>query len=222
MNENCVVFKGNTNGILILLDENTSFEDIKRTLEKKVTDAKDFFAGANSAISFKGKKLSEDEELELLSIVSKKSGLNISFVNAEDTPKKAFISSPEPESNAILSDPKIQKVLTAKENITTFHKGSLRSGQAIEFNGSVIVIGDVNPGSKIKAAGNIIVLGKLKGVVHAGCNGSKDCFVSALYMNPTQLIIADIITYFPPDPDRVFTPEYAYGDNNEIFVKPLS
>ncbi|MBR1735941.1 MAG: septum site-determining protein MinC, partial [Firmicutes bacterium] len=171
------------------------------------------------------KELSEDEELELVSIVSKKSGLNISFVNAEDTPKKAVISDPGSavsDGSMILSDPRIQTVITAKENITTFHKGSLRSGQAIEFNGSVIVIGDVNPGSKIKAAGNIIVLGKLKGVVHAGCNGSKDCFVSALYMNPTQLIIADIITYFPPDPGRVFTPEYAYVDNNEIFVRSLS
>ncbi len=61
------------------------------------------------------------------------------------------------------------------------------------------MVGDVNPGAEIKAGGNIIILGQLKGMAHAGCKGMTDAFVSAIYMAPVQLRIADIITRFPEE-----------------------
>ena len=85
-------------------------------------------------------------------------------------------------------------------NLTKFHRGSLRNGQKIEFDGSVVVVGDVNPGAEIKATGNIIVLGQLKGMAHAGCKGMTDAFVTA-----------------GPKP-----PEYAFVKDGQIFVMALS
>lgn len=220
MNENSVIFKGIPNGILIILDNQVSFEELKISLSKKVIQAKDFFEDANISITFKGRELSENEELELLEIISKESGLEISFVNNEATlnnePKHKLQENTVPE-NAPLTP----HILTAKNNITYYHKGSLRSGQRIDFSGSVVIIGDVNPGSQILAEGNIIVLGKLKGSVHAGCKGANDCFVSALNMNPIQLIIKDIIAFFPEDLEKERGPEFAYVKDEQIFVEPL-
>lgn len=51
--------------------------------------------------------------------------------------------------------------------------GNLRSGQSIKHSCDVIVLGNVNTGSEIIASGNVTVLGRLCGVVHAGCEG--DC-----------------------------------------------
>lgn len=214
MSDNSIIFKGVQNGILILLDDKVKFTELKDTLIKKVNDAKKFFQGANISITFKGRILSEEEETELLEIISKESGLEISFVNKiltlDNTDKEA--------NNENKTNPPI---LTSKKNITYFHKGSLRSGQRLDFPGSITVIGDINPGAKILAEGNIIILGKLKGVAHAGCKGAKDCFISALYMSPSQLIIGDCLAYFPPEINRKICPEYAYVKDEQIYVEPL-
>ena len=67
----------------------------------------------------------------------------------------------------------VENVFSMNENTTLFHKGNLRSGRSIEYDGSVVLLGDVNPGAQIKAKGNILVLGAIKGTVHAGCDGSR-------------------------------------------------
>lgn len=214
VNENSIIFKGKNNGILVILDDKITFEELKTALEGKVVKAKSFFKGANTSITFKGRKLTDSQETELLDIISSNSDLEISFVHsAEETYK----------STKKITKPKIHKtLLPASENITAFHKGSIRSGQSLRFKGSIVIIGDVNPGGEIIAEGNIVVLGSMKGFAHAGCKGSEDCFVSALKLRPTQLRIAGIISYFPDRNTKGKTvPEYAYAKNGEIYVDPL-
>lgn len=92
------------------------------------------------------------------------------------------------------------------ENVATvsvpeqFYRGTLRSGQVITSESSVTIIGDVNPGAKIIAQGNIVILGALKGNVHAGCTGDRSCFVFALDMQPIQIQIGDLIAKSPDEP----------------------
>ncbi len=225
MNKNIVIFKGVQNGILIMLDSLATFEDIELALLEKVKNAKSFFQDANISITFKGRNLSEDEEGKLLKIISQESGLDISFVNNIPTinvTEEEEVSSTSSVTNIEQNNPIFQNyILDSKNNLTHFHKGSIRSGQKIEFNGSVVIIGDVNPGGQIVAEGNVVVLGKLKGVIHAGCRGDKNCFISALHMMPSQLIIGDCLAYFPNDIKRDIMPEYAYVKDNQIFVEQL-
>lgn len=215
MNKNIVIFKGGLNGISIILEKEVPFEDIEIALLEKVKNAKSFFQDANSSITFKGREISEEEEIKLLNIISKESGLDISFVNNLGSNSEEVSSS---EDTLMLQN----FISDANNNLTHFYKGSLRSGQKISFPGSVIIIGDVNPGGQVIAEKNVIILGKLKGVVHAGCKGDKDCFISALYMMPTQLIIGDCLAYFPNDIKRNIMPEYAYVKENQIFVEQLT
>ena len=83
-----------------------------------------------------------------------------------------------------------------------FYRGTLRSGQVISSESSVTIIGDVNPGAKIIAQGNIIILGALKGNAHAGCMGDRSCFVFALDMKPIQIQIGDLIAKSPDQAEQ--------------------
>jgi septum site-determining protein MinC len=95
---------------------------------------------------------------------------------------------------------------------------TVRSGIEVRHPGSVIVFGDVNPGGSIIADGDIIVWGKLRGLVHAGANGNARSIVAALQMEPTQIRITDTVARAPSqNPDR-FYPEVAYVTRQGIRI----
>lgn len=100
---------------------------------------------------------------------------------------------------------------------------TLRSGAAIRYDGDVVVLGDVNPGAQVEAGGHVIVLGKLKGVVHAGAQGNPEAFIMALELAPTQLRIGARIAIAPDrgarGADAVF-PEIAVIDGDAIVIEP--
>ncbi len=87
---------------------------------------------------------------------------------------------------------------------------TLRSGTEIRHNGTVIVLGDLNPGSTIIAEGDILVWGRLRGVAHAGCKGNTKCLIMALQLEPTQIRIADFVARAPENPPAQYVPEVAY------------
>ncbi len=175
--ENYVMFKGTKNGINILLQQDISFSELKTLFEKKVIESAKFFENVKTSIAFQGRTLSQEEEKELLEILSEHTTMTITFIRDAQKEDKSQ---------------KIPEGVTLPEEmeqyyITKYHKGSIRSGQCLTFDGSVVVIGDVNPGGEIKASGN----------------GMLNAFVSALYMIPVQLRIADIITRFPEENKKV-------------------
>lgn len=94
---------------------------------------------------------------------------------------------------------------------------TLRSGMEIRHPGSVIVLGDANPGSSIIADGDVLVWGLLRGVVQAGAAGNSRCLIMALRMQPTQLRIADTVARVPDAPDQQ-QPEVAYVSPDGIRI----
>lgn len=103
---------------------------------------------------------------------------------------------------------------------TKFFKGTLRSGQKISYNGHVVVLGDINPGAEIIASGNVLVMGVLRGMVHAGCDGDRSAIIAAIRISPMQLRIADTITRPPEDgeTDLFMTYEVARIIGNNIVI----
>jgi septum site-determining protein MinC len=95
------------------------------------------------------------------------------------------ISKPRPEETRQFS------VDDLGEETALFLNRTLRSGTRIEFAGHVVVFGDVNPGAEIIAEGNVLIWGRLRGMVHAGSKGNKQAVICALDLSPTQLRIAD-------------------------------
>lgn len=103
---------------------------------------------------------------------------------------------------------------------TILVRRTLRSGQKVHFDGNVVVVGDVNPGAEIVASGHIIVLGTLRGVVHAGAAGDERAAVLAFRLQPTQLRIANHITR-PPDDESAGPeqPEIARIKDNVVTIE---
>ncbi|MFN6537007.1 MAG: septum site-determining protein MinC [Nostoc sp. EkiNYC01] len=87
---------------------------------------------------------------------------------------------------------------------------TVRSGVEIRHPGTVILLGDLNPGGIVIADGDIIVWGRLRGIAHAGAGGNVSCLIMALQMEPTQLRIADAVARAPEKSPMQFSPEVAH------------
>jgi septum site-determining protein MinC len=99
-------------------------------------------------------------------------------------------------------------------------KETLRSGRSVYHEGHVVIIGDVNPGAEVIAQGDVIVWGKLRGLVHAGALGDETAVICALALAPTQLRIADQIAIPPDDNTNKLTPEQAIIKDGQIIAVP--
>lgn len=97
-------------------------------------------------------------------------------------------------------------------------KTTLRSGVEIRHLGSVIILGDVNPGGSIVAGGDVLVWGTLRGIAHAGATGNRQSLIMALRMEATQLRIADLVARVPEPPPQDFSAEVAYISQQGIRI----
>ena len=101
----------------------------------------------------------------------------------------------------------VEKEPTPTTNLTTelpeeshdalLVRRTLRSGQIVRYPAAVVVLGDVNPGAEIIAGSDIIVLGSLRGLVHAGATGNDEAVVCALTLSASQLRIGNHIAMAP-------------------------
>ena len=102
----------------------------------------------------------------------------------------------------------------------TIHRGTLRSGDHLQSEGTVLLLGDVNPGARISAAGHVLVWGRLRGVAHAGVQGDRSARIVALHLRPLQLRIADAVARGPADPPADGQAEAAHLVDGEIRIDP--
>ena len=173
---NYVIIKGKNDRLVIALNPDVDFLDICDILKTKILEAKNFIGNSRMAIEFSGRTLTNDEENTLIGIITNNSNIVISYIFSKKEKQ-------EQEIDLESLNPLIE------EGKTHFFRGTLRSGAKIESDGNVVVLGDVNPSSIIKARGNVIVLVHLNGTVYAGLGGDDRAFIGAIYFNPIQLTI---------------------------------
>lgn len=177
-----VIIKSNKYGINLILDSNLPFQELLSHITDKFLESEKFFKNASMAISFEGRDLSEEEEYRILDTIAQKTSIHIVCVIDNNEIREQYTKQ------------RVDDYIAAQSgNTGKFYKGTLRSGQVLECETSVIIIGDVNPGAKIISLGNIVILGALKGTAYAGAAGNEACFVTALDMNPVQIKIGNII-----------------------------
>lgn len=210
---NSVIIKGNKYGIVVILDDTLDFEELKSTIAAKFSESSKFFGDAKMAISFEGRKLSVDEQREVLDIIAENSALHIVCVMDNDKEH-------EERCKKTLED----RLMELSNRTGQFYKGTLRSGTVVEFETSVIIMGDVNNGARVVSKGNIIILGALKGTACAGATGNTNAFVVALDMSPLQIRIADIIARSPdkPQKEEVKEAKIAFLEEGNIYIEPLN
>ena len=98
------------------------------------------------------------------------------------------------------------------------HRGTVRAGEHLEVDGAVLVLGDVNPGARISARGDVLIWGRLRGIAHAGCQGARNARIVALQLRPLQLRIADAVARGPEEPPPEGITEQARLEGDEIAI----
>ena len=184
---NQVIIKGKNDRLVIALNPKADFLELCDVLKIKILEAKNFIGNSRMAIEFSGRKLTSEEEDILIGILTQNSNIVISYIFTDKNEKTEKKTKEKKSKDQLMDLSKLNPLM--EEGKTHFYRGTLRSGAKIESDGSVVVIGDVNPSSIIKARGNVIVLGRLNGTVYAGLNGDEKAFVAAIYFNPIQLTI---------------------------------
>ncbi|MCI8301076.1 MAG: septum site-determining protein MinC [Lachnospiraceae bacterium] len=177
-----VVLKSNKYGINLILDASMDFEKLLECVTDRFKEAEGFFKNAKMAISFEGRELTQEEEFRIVETITDHTNINIICILDNDALKEELIRQ------------KIEHFEEEQAGKTgEFYKGTLRSGQVLDCESSIIILGDINPGAKVISKGNIVVLGALKGNAYAGANGNEQAFVAALVMDPIQVKIGDVI-----------------------------
>ena len=224
MHEVSVGFKGTVNCLTMILQEQDEFDFILKEIESKINNAGKFFKNAILDVKYRGKTLTLNQEKEIFDLLSQKSGATIKSIKREEHVEKNADVPRLSDSTAkehLKTQMKYFYFKGLEEGMSKFYRGTVRSGHKIDFNGNVVVIGDVNPGGEIKATGNVVVVGSLRGTVHAGADGNKEAVIVALTLNPTQLRIADVITRSPDDENKSMEilPEMAYVKDDRMYIE---
>lgn len=106
------------------------------------------------------------------------------------------------------------------EQSLVIHQGTLRSGDRTHAAGSLLILGDVNPGAQVSAEGHLMVWGRLRGMAHAGCSGNREATIVAFHLHPLQLRIADLVARGPLEAPPPGLAEKAHLVDGRIQIDP--
>lgn len=217
MKNSCII-KSFPNGIVLHLNPDEAFADLLIDIAEKFSESRPFFKNAKMALSLKGRKLTEEEELQIVDVITQNSDLQILCLCGEDE---------ETDQNFL-------HAIGQAENLNgddgsgngQFYRGTLKNGQILETESSIVIIGDVYPGSSVISTRDIIVLGGLFGEAYAGASGNSSHFIAALEMSPQKLKIGDY-EYKSRERSRwsikpKVHPQIAYVKNERIERNPIT
>lgn len=202
----CINISMKKDQVIIKIDDDAEQRDIVANLKKKMLELKNLYQEDKTPILITGKVLKNREMEEIQNLIKRFIDVQIDF----DSPKVLGLHG--------IKKSFYKEIATSE---TKFHKGSLRSGQRLEFEGSLVIIGDVNPGAEIIAGENIVVLGELRGLAHAGAKGNRDAVIEAVEIEAMQLRIADVIKEVEKNEEeikKIKTSAYI-NDNGEMILE---
>lgn len=198
-----VVFKGSRAGLHLVFKDSVEFAEILNQIRNKLESAMHFF-GKGTTVNVAADKITKEQE-SALAVLFRSYGLTLRAVDfSAESPEKAPSADAPPE-----------------EKETLVIRKTVRGGQEIFCEGSVVVLGNVNPGAKIVAGGNIVVRGACRGVVHAGAFGNARATIIADRMLAMQIRIADFIARAPDQMEKTSGTECAHIKDGSIVIEPV-
>ncbi len=190
--------------IMIRISEGAEYKEIIECLNKKIPALKKLYKEEKNPINITGKILKNKQIDEIKKMIRDEIDVEVNF-----------------ESPNVLGLHGIKKAFEQeiKNSDTKFFKGSVRSGQKIEFEGSLVVLGDVNGGAEVIAGENIVVLGALRGLAHAGAKGNKLAVIATNKLECPQLRIANIVKELEKEEIENNTYKYVFVEKEEIVLE---
>lgn len=198
-----VTIKGTKDGLTLHLDDSCSFQDLLQEIDEKLSNS-NYASGECPLIEVQVKVgnryVTPYQEEELRTLIRNKKSLVVGTIESKVVTKEEALE---------------WKRETEIVSVTR----TVRSGQTLEVKGDLLLIGDVNPGGKVLAGGNIFIIGALRGIAHAGYYGNKKAIIAASLMNPLQVRISDVLSHTIEAKESSHEMECAYlNQNNELVV----
>lgn len=217
MEKELIKLKGTIDGVKIYLDSEGRISDIITSLYEKLRQFRKFFGDGHCNIYFVGRELEVSDKMRLEAVVSAmlpESSVNYGErkrVSTENEIEKTLELTKEDIQEAKAEEERLREEAEEpfreiKEVVTTnfkssrarFYEGVVRAGKTVESDGHLILVGDVEKGSKLVAVGNVIVVGRLAGSVEAGCMGNDNAYIIAMDFAPEEIRIAKYQRKFEP------------------------
>lgn len=220
-----VAIKGTRHGLLLTLEPETPFSELLVALSDRLAEAPSFFSGASLTIDTTRRMLKVTERTQLEKLLAH---YQMSVMPLEQASSPAITrqigDKPFSQVETVALNGTAPEIAPTQQDSrdsenTLFLRRTVRSGQAIHHSGTIVILGDVNPGAEVVAGGDVIIWGVLRGVVHAGYPENENAYVCALQLAPVQLRIARLLSR-PPDGMNVQShPEVATIRNERIVVE---
>lgn len=198
-----ISIKLNKNETKIEISEKATYEEIEKELKEKIQELKKFYQEAKVPILVTGKILKKQEMESIKAIIKKAINVEINI----DSPEELGLHG-------------IKRTYNKEINLseTQYYRTSLRSGQKIENESSIVILGDVNSGAEVISGENIVIVGTLRGLAHAGAKGNKKAIISASNIDTPQIRIANIVKEIEKNQENT-SKTYAYVENDEIILE---
>ena len=202
-----VKIKGLKSGLQLSFAKGASFDDVQANLLNKLETGNKFFIRGTTVFVPKG-YFPEDQNEKLRRMFH----------------RHGMLFSTELKNPGLL--PLSRRTVAEKKSSDTAQKmlivnKTLRGGQEIRTESSVMIFGNVNPGAQVMAGGNIDIRGTCRGIVHAGAFGDASACVVADRLMPMQIRIADIIARSPDNMEKAEQAEKASIKDGHIVFEPI-
>ncbi len=197
-----VNIRGRSDGITVEVGRG-AWHEILGTLTNRLEQSAGFFRNGSVALDVGARPVVEDELKQVAAVLTT---FEMKLGVVRTSSERAFQAALATGITATLESPEGAPVAAAAPAAANtdaasyfVYRGYLRSGHRLRRQENILVIGDINPGAEVISEGDILVWGRLRGVVHAGVGGNRRAIIAALDLEPTQMRIADVTT-IGPDP----------------------
>ncbi len=217
-----ITIKGRPGGLFeIEVAPLSSYTEVRDALKDKLDKNKDFFTGSEAKLLFSGRAMTKAQKQDLKRMLHMDYDVDdVYFEDERETAaEETLVKRAAPTVTAVENRVELvsREYFKAK---SIFISNTLRSGQRVECEGDVVVLGDVNDGAEVIAGGSIAVMGVLRGLAHAGATGRSDVVVAANELRPKQLRISGKIAMFPED-QASGMPEVAEYKQGSVVIRPM-
>jgi len=188
--------KGLKAGPTFLFHDQAPFPDLLQAVEDELARAKGFFRDSPVVLHFGDRVLKKEDWWQLKELLLGEGLLLRYAVASEQLSRDLLYKEGLPVRDslpALTPEQKAPQSAALKGTNTLYLRRGLRGGQKEVFEGDVVVMGDVNQGAEILAGGDVVVVGSLRGMVHAGYPDNTEAVVVALNLTPLQLRIGPLI-----------------------------
>lgn len=223
MSDAIVKIRGTRSGLQLSFAKDADYEAIEKEILQRFESGSSFFVTGTEV--FVSKDSLPHEQIEKLKRLFHRRGMRFRTEKRaaahakgkeqqqdQRQPAKETAKEPKPGKDTS-TEPQVQQMVVINK--------TLRGGQEIQTESSVLVCGNVNPGAQIIAGGSIDIRGTCRGMVHAGAYGNSKAFIIADHLMPTQIRIANLIARSPDVMEKTDKAERASIKDGRIVIEPI-